>query len=85
MDASNLNNLAVLYRILGRHAEAEPLFQRALVIAEKTFGPEHPNFVKSLENYATLLRATGRGGDATLMELRAKAIRAKHAKENPAN
>ncbi len=39
----------------------------------------------SLENYADLLRKTGRGADATKMELRAKAIRAKHAEQNPAN
>ncbi len=38
----------------------------------------------SLENYGTLLRDTGRGELATMMELRAKAIRAKHAQENPA-
>ncbi len=38
----------------------------------------------SLENYASLLRKTGHSGEATMMELRAKAIRAKHARENPA-
>ena len=37
----------------------------------------------SLENYADLLRKTGRDTEATEMEARAKAIRAKHAKENP--
>ncbi len=65
-----------------RHAEAEPLFQRALAIAEKTFGPEHPNFVKSLENYAALLRTTGRNADASALEARAEAIWAKHAQDN---
>ncbi len=39
---------------------------------------------QSLENYAALLRKTDRSGEANRMELRAKAIRAKHAKENPA-
>ncbi len=38
----------------------------------------------SLENYAALLRNTERTTEATKMEARAKAIRAKHAKENPA-
>ncbi len=37
----------------------------------------------SLENYGTLFRDTGRGELATMMELRAKAIRAKHAEQNP--
>ena len=32
--AGSLNNLAVLYRSLGRYAEAEPLYQRALAIWE---------------------------------------------------
>ena len=36
-----------------------------------------------LENYAALLRETGRDNEAIEMELRAKAIRYKHAKENP--
>ncbi len=34
-------NLAVLYRALGRHAEAEPLFERALAIQENVFGLDH--------------------------------------------
>ncbi len=38
----------------------------------------------SLENYAALLRNTERTTEATKMEARAQAIRAKHAKENPA-
>ncbi len=46
-------------------------------------GPEHPDVATSLENYADLLRKTGRGTEATEMEARAKAIRAKRAKENP--
>ncbi len=40
---------------------------------------------ESLENYAALLRDTGRGTEAGNMEARAKAIRAKHAEQNPAN
>ncbi len=40
---------------------------------------------QSLENYAALLRVTGRGAKANKMEARAKAIRAKYAEENPAN
>ncbi len=37
----------------------------------------------SLENYAILLRKTGRGAEATKMKARAKAIRAKRAEEDP--
>ena len=34
--ATSLNNLAPLYRTQGKHAEAEPLYKRALAIFEKT-------------------------------------------------
>ena len=56
---------------------------RALAIKEKALGRAHPLVAESLENYAILLRATGRHGDAANMAARAKAIRAKHAGENP--
>ncbi len=81
--ATGLNNLANLYQAQGHYAEAEPLYQRALAIWEKTLGPDHPDVATSLENYAALLRETGRGEEAKEMEVRAKAIRAKHAQDNP--
>ncbi len=79
----SLNNLAALYQAQGRYAEAKPLYKRALAIWEKALGLDHPRVALGLENYAALLRDTGRGDSATMMELRAKAIRAKHAKANP--
>ncbi len=53
-------------------------------------GPEHPHVAQSLENYAALLRKTGRSAEASKLEARAKAIRAKailakHVEQNPAN
>ncbi len=57
--------------------------QVALAIFEKALGPDHPNVAKSLENYAAVLRKTGRTTEAVKLEARAKEIRAKHAKENP--
>ncbi len=81
--ASLLNNLGALYRAQGRYAEAEPLVERALAIFENALGPDHPNVATALKNYAALLRGTGRSEDAMEMEARAKAIRAKHAEENP--
>jgi len=41
-------------------------------------GPEHPNVPKVLDNYAALLRETGRADEAAQMEARARAIRAKY-------
>ncbi len=72
--ATSLNNLALLYHDEGKYAEAEPLYQRALAINEKTLGPEHPSVALSLENYAELLRKTGREEEASSMEARAEAI-----------
>ncbi len=65
--------------------EAAPLYKRALAIREKALGAEHPHVAASLENYSALLRETGRGSEAVKLEARARAIRAKRAKENPAN
>ncbi len=78
--AGSLNNLAALYAAQGRYAKAEPLYQRALAIAEKALGPDHPHVATALENYAALLRKTGRGNEAAKLEARAKAIRARHAR-----
>ncbi len=62
--ATQLNQLAELYRAQGRYAEAEPLHQRALAILEKALGPEHPHVAPALQNDAGLIRAPGRDGDA---------------------
>ena len=77
-------NLEGWYRDLDYYdAGAEPLYKRALTIMETALGPEHPYVAQALENYAVLLRETGRssGGlrdaEAAEMEARAKAIRAK--------
>ncbi len=56
----------------GRDAGAEPLYKRSLAIREKALGPEPPAVATSLENYADLLRKTGRVSEATKMETRAK-------------
>ena len=81
----SLNNLAELYRAQGRYADAEPLFKRSLAILKKALGPKHPDVATILENYAALLWEAGRTVDAVKMDARDKAIRARHAKDNPAN
>jgi hypothetical protein len=40
--------------------------------------PEHPSVATSLESYAALLRKMGRDSEAEKLEVRTKAIRAKH-------
>jgi hypothetical protein len=47
-----LNDLAEIYRALGKYGEAEPLYKRALPIVEKALGSEHPRVATSLINLA---------------------------------
>ncbi len=81
--ALSLSNLGTLYQARGQHAQAEPLFKRSLAIREKVLGPEHREVAQSLEDYATALRKANRAAEAAPMEARAKAIRTRHAQENP--
>src|SRR5262249_26048858 len=61
---------AELYRVQGRYADAEPLFQRALAIQEIAFGLTHPYVARVGGNYAALLRATNRDVEAAQLEAR---------------
>jgi tetratricopeptide (TPR) repeat protein len=51
-NAESLNNLALIYRIMGDYEKALSLHQRALKIREKTLGSEHPDTSGSLLNLA---------------------------------
>ena len=73
--AASLNNLAGLYYKMGRHAEAEPLYQRALEITRTALGEGHPDYAASLNNLAALYRAMGRPGEAEPLYQRALEIR----------
>jgi tetratricopeptide (TPR) repeat protein len=73
--ATSLNNLALLYKIQARYAEAEPMYQRALGIVEKALGPEHPNLASILNNIAELDRTLGKYPEAEAFCQRALAIR----------
>jgi tetratricopeptide (TPR) repeat protein len=65
-----------VYREQGKYPHAEPLFQRALAISEKTLGPNHPNVATGLENLAQLYRDIGYPGKAAPLDKRAAEIRA---------
>ena len=54
--------------------EAEPLMRRALAIDEKSFGPDHPDVARDLNNLAQLLQATNRLAEAEPLMRRALAI-----------
>jgi hypothetical protein len=59
-----MNNLGLLFQAKALHAEAEPLLCRSLAIAEKSFGPKHPNVAIDLNNLARLLQDTNRLSEA---------------------
>jgi len=81
--ARNLHNMAMIYFLQGRYDKAEQLFQRALEVFDNAAGPEHLHTATVLKNYANLLRKMNRETEAAELEARAKAMRTKHAKENP--
>jgi len=54
-----------------RFDEAEPLMRRALKIDEKSFGAEHPDVARDLNNLALLLKATNRLSEAEPLMRRA--------------
>ena len=73
--ATILNDLASLYAAQGRHAEAEPLFRRALAIREKVLGPDHPYVATTLGNLGGLYLALGRHAETEPLLERALVIR----------
>jgi hypothetical protein len=57
--ANELENLANLYSLLGRHQEARDLYQQTLPIREKR-GPTHPSVGRTLNGLAASLGREGR-------------------------
>ncbi|MCA0313905.1 MAG: tetratricopeptide repeat protein [Candidatus Melainabacteria bacterium] len=58
--SSSLKNLARLYYFQKRYELSEPLFKRALSIRQKAYGKNHERYADVEEQYAKLLRKTGR-------------------------
>ena len=58
----------------GKYAEAIPLAQESIRVAEATFGSEHRNVAASLDNLAGLYEKQGRYADAEPLYKRALAI-----------
>jgi CHAT domain-containing protein/Tfp pilus assembly protein PilF len=67
--------LAVLYENLGDYARAEPLYQQALEIYEKAYGPEHPSVATTTNNLAALYERLGDYGRAVPLYQQALTIR----------
>jgi tetratricopeptide (TPR) repeat protein len=86
--AISLNNLMTLYLSMGdyveaeyprlqraAYAKAEPLYQRALKITEKTLGPDHPATGTSLNNLALLYTGMGNPKEALRLAAQARRVR----------
>lgn len=58
------NNLATLYQVQGRYAEAELLYRRVFESQERVLGREHRNTLASVNNLAMLYQAQGRYAEA---------------------
>jgi hypothetical protein len=54
--ATRLDNLALIYRDLGRPADALPMMERALAISQTALGPDHPETALRLGNLAATYR-----------------------------
>jgi len=67
----SLNNLVEVYRVQGKHAEAESYIKRSLDIAEKIYGPEHSNVAANLLNLAGNYRDRGMYAEAEPLSKRA--------------
>ncbi|MGO9531441.1 MAG: tetratricopeptide repeat protein [Syntrophobacteraceae bacterium] len=68
------NELAVFLKYAALHAQAEPLYRRALALHEKSLGQDHPEVAINLGNLATLLSETNRFQEAETLTRRALAI-----------
>jgi CHAT domain-containing protein len=75
--AASLNNLAILYRIMGRYEKAELLFLETIAIREKALGREHTDYAASLNNLAILYDQTSQYEKAEPLYLESKDIREK--------
>jgi tetratricopeptide (TPR) repeat protein/transcriptional regulator with XRE-family HTH domain len=69
-----LNDVGCCLRARVQYAQAEPLFQRALVIREQALGVEHPAVAQSLTSLAQLYVDTGRYDQAQSLYQRAVTI-----------
>ncbi len=72
--AGALNNLAELYRGVGRDADAEPLYKRAIAIMEKAVGLNSVDIAPELNNLAALYQRQGRHAEAEPLFKRALAL-----------
>src|SRR6516162_8512853 len=62
--SSLMVKLGLYFKARADYRKTEPLYRRALAIDEKSYGPEHPNIARNLNNLALLLKDTNRLSEA---------------------
>ena len=74
-----------MYYLIGKYAQAEPLYVRALAIKEKQLGSNHPDTATSLNNLASLYESISKYAEAELLFVRALEIVEKSLGNNHPN
>jgi tetratricopeptide (TPR) repeat protein len=64
-----MSTLAQCYHMQGRSGEAENSFERAIGTYQRVLGPDHPNLLSTMQDYAHFLREMKRKKDAKRLEL----------------
>jgi CHAT domain-containing protein/tetratricopeptide (TPR) repeat protein len=72
--AANMNNLAGVLRVLGKHSEAELYYKRTIALYEKARGSKDPNLGILHDNLGVLYLQMGRFAEAEAAHKRALAI-----------
>ena len=67
---TTMSNLAGVYRLQGKYAQAEPLLESARVVGSRVQGDQHPNTLLTMKKLADLYRAQGRYPEADALYLR---------------
>ncbi len=70
-----LNNVALMFRKVGRTRAAEPYYARALELYERQLGPDHPDVAAVLNNLGVFYTNEKRFTEAEKTHLRALSIR----------
>ena len=66
-----INNQAVLYRQLGKSAEAEALLVGVVEAQRRVLGDEHPNQLATLSTLGQVYQSQGRLGQAEALYMKA--------------
>ncbi len=79
--ATLVSNLALMYYLQGRPAQAEPLFRDALTMRRTLLPPDHPDLAQTLSNLGLMLKDYGEIEEA--VELLSEALQVRRAGLEP--